>query len=200
MKKESIEENLEKRLLTLQKKIQKQSITIEDILHPLSGKGQPFIVILLSLPFCQPIQIPGLSTPFGLIIAFIGLRMAFGHRVWLPQKVLKKTISPDTLKTIIDKTLVLTKKMKRWVYPRMEWICHSPTMKIVNGLTISLLGLILALPLPIPLSNIIAAWALFFMSLGILEDDGLFVTLGYAILALIIALFLLLILEIKVLF
>jgi hypothetical protein len=51
-----------------------------------------------------------------------------------------------------------------------------------------LLGLILALPLPIPFTNLTAGWAMFCISLGTLEKDGLFVFIGYSIFAVTIGL------------
>lgn len=154
---------------------------MDEILHILSGKGRILILLLLSLPFCQPLQIPGLSMPFGLVIAFLGLRMALGKHAWLPKSILKKTVTSHTLQKITEKTLRLIEKMKRWVHPRLIWMCQGPVMQIVNGLIIALLGIFLALPLPIPLSNMSAAWSIFLIGLGLLEDDGVFVLVGYII-------------------
>jgi hypothetical protein len=188
---------LEERILILQKQAAHASISIQEILYTLSGKGRPVILILLSLPFCQPIQIPGLSTPFGLVIAFIGLRSAFGRHIWLPKQFLAKTISTPILKKLTRKALYLISKMKPWIHPRMDWICNSPSMQIVNGLTIATLGVFLALPLPIPLTNLAAAWSILLITLGTLEDDGLFVSAGYATFLLTVAFFLILISPIK---
>lgn len=180
---------LEKRILILKQRTEKASITVQEILHTLSGKGQSLILLFLSLPFCQPLQIPGLSIPFGLIIAFIGLRMAFGKRLWLPKYFLEKKIKPHTMQKITRKTLWLVKKIKRWVHPRLPSLCHYPALHIINGLLIFILGLCLALPLPIPFTNLSVAWSIFFIGLGILEDDGIFVLVGYLISSIAIAFF-----------
>lgn len=172
---------IEEDLLLLQQRSQKGAVSVEEILHILSGKGRELILLFLSLPFCQPLQIPGLSVPFGLVIAVIGLRIAFGTQPWLPKMILAKKVTPQTLQKIIEKTLWLVRKMKRWVHPRLVWLSQGPVLQIVNGLLISVLGIFLALPLPIPLSNLMAAWAIFLMGLGLLEDDGVFVIVGYLI-------------------
>ncbi|MES2344926.1 MAG: exopolysaccharide biosynthesis protein [Chlamydiota bacterium] len=173
--------SLRKKIRHLQTSLRNASISIRELLHIFSGSGWALILILFSLPFCQPIQIPGLSTPFGLAIAFIGLRMIFGKHIWLPKKFLAKTIPSHALKKITAKTLKLIKKMRRWVHPRLEWICHYPAMHVVNGFIIFMLGILLALPLPIPLSNLTAAWSILLIALGILENDGLFILIGYAV-------------------
>ncbi len=170
---------LEEAIVFLQKKAKTAPISLQEVLFHLSGKGRVLMLILLSLPFCQPLQIPGISIFFGLAIAFIGLRMAFGKNIWLPKRVLEKKIRYRTFKKITDKTLWLLKKMKRFIHPRLPWLCHSKFMHITNGLVICILGLLLALPLPVPFTNLSAAWSIFLMSVGTIEDDGLFIIFAY---------------------
>ncbi len=191
---------LEEEILLLQQEAKSAPISIKEILQRLSGKGRALILIFLSLPFCQPIQIPGLSTPFGLTIAFVGLRMVFGKYTWLPKAVLSKTITAETLQKITDKALRILRKMKGWIHPRLSWICHSSPMQSTNGLTIFMLGIFLALPLPIPLTNLAAAWSIFFIALGLLEDDGAFVLLGYLAALVTVIFFVIIALSIKNIF
>lgn len=179
MKKLKIKSTIEEDILLLQEKGKNSSISIGEILNILSEKGQSLIILFLSLPFCQPLQIPGLSTPFGLAIAFIGLKMAFGKYAWLPKGILAKSITPHTLLRITEKILWLLKKMKGWIYPRLAWLCYYPSTHIINGLLISILGILLALPLPTPFSNLMAAWSILFIGLGLLKDDGVFILIGY---------------------
>jgi hypothetical protein len=112
MKKNKDYPSIEDDILLLQQKGKNSSISIEEILQGLSGRWQPMILLFLSLPFCQPIQIPGLSTPFGIAIAFVGLKMIFGRYVWLPKSLLTKTITPETMQKITEKILWLLKKLQ----------------------------------------------------------------------------------------
>lgn len=48
------------------------SVQLRDILAVMHGRAYTLLLILLSLPFCQPIPLPGSSTPFGVVIALIG--------------------------------------------------------------------------------------------------------------------------------
>lgn len=170
---------LEEDFLLLHDKSKETPLSIEEISLILSGKWELLIVVILSLPFCLPIQIPGFSTPFGIAIIFIGLKIAFGKYAWLPKKILAKKISSHTLQKITEKALWLLNKMQGLIHPRWNWLCSYPASNVVNGLLITLLGLLLALPLPIPLSNLFAAWSLVLIGLGLLEDDGIFVLIGY---------------------
>jgi len=171
---------LEQGILMLRRRVRSIPISVSRILYTLSGKGRILIAIVLCFPFCQPIQIPGLSTPFGLAIALIGMRIAFGKKIWLPKKLLSKKISRRTFNKVTDKALWFVRKLKRWIYPRLFWLSSSPVMKVMNGLLICANGLFLALPLPIPFSNLAFAWSTFLIGLGMLENDGILIILGYA--------------------
>ncbi len=191
---------LEEGVLLLQQEAKDGPLSISEILRILSGKGRSLVLILLSIPFCQPIQLPGLSTPFGLAVAFIGLRIVFGKHIWLPKKLLAKTVPSATFEKITDRILVLVRRIKSWIHPRLIWMCHSPFMEKVNGLIIFILGIVLALPLPIPFSNLTAAWSIFLIALGMLEDDGVLVLIGYLLSLLTITFFLLMGLAVKNIF
>lgn len=175
--------NKKESLLCVLEKSRAGPLTIQEILDILSARGSEILLLFLSLPFCQPLQIPGVSIPFGLVIMVIGLRMSIADRVLLPKTVLGKTISPRVIDTMITKSLWLMGKLDAFVQPRLAWICRHPALRVSHGLTICLLGLYFVLPVPIPFSNIPAAWAIFLISLGLLEEDGLLVCLGYVITA-----------------
>lgn len=183
------ERTIEENILLLQKKSSNSSISIKEIINTLEGRWQALLLLFLSIPFCQPIQIPGFSTPFGLLIAFIGLKIAFGKYAWLPEKILAKEISASTVQKITDHLLWLLKKMHTWIYPRLTWMCQYQVMQVLNGLAIFFLGILLALPLPIPFSNLMAAWPIFFIGLGLLEDDGACIIIGYLLSFLALAFF-----------
>lgn len=189
MPRDESDRTLEESMLLLQQEAKNRPISIGKILTILSGKGRPLLLIILSLPFCQPIQIPGLSIPFGLAIAFLGLRMIFRQHMWLPDRLSSKTITTHALEQMIEATLRVVRWVRPWIHPRLQWVCRSYFMETMNGAVILLLGFLLALPLPIPFSNMSAAWALFFVALGVLEDDGACVLVGYGLFLLTIVFF-----------
>lgn len=153
--------------------------TIGKILKILSGRGYPFLLIFLCLPFCFPITIPGLSTPFGLAIAFSGLRIAFAKKPWWPKYLLNKKISRHSIEKLTLKIQRIEQVLKKFVHVRWKWLIQNPSAHRIHGLNIFFLGIILASPLPIPMTNMAAALPILFISLGLLENDGLMVCLGY---------------------
>lgn len=171
--------SLAERLSHLLNLAQTQDVSVKVVIDTLAGKGQAVLLILFSLPFCQPIQIPGFSTPFGIILAFIGLRIAFGHRAWFPKVLLEKKIPYKALKNIASIAIKITDKLRFLISTRLVWLVQNPSLSIAHGVTISVLATLLALPLPIPLTNLLAAYPILAFGLGILEDDGLMIAIGY---------------------
>ena len=90
--------------------------------------------------------------------------------------------------------------MKHLIHPRFRWLNEHRPMHVCNGLLIVLLGIFLALPLPIPLTNLSAGWGTLLLSIGLLEDDGAFLLAGYLVTLLIIVFFILLAFSIKLIF
>lgn len=156
-----------------------EKISMGQIFRLLSRRGYAALLILFTLPFCLPIQIPGISTLFGLIIAFIGLRVFFGKELWWPQWILNKEIESDHLQKWMLKTINIVKSMQKILHPRWIKLTQTPLAHRMHGLVIFGLALLLSLPLPIPLTNLLCAFPLLFIGLGLLEDDGICILIGY---------------------
>lgn len=101
------------------------------------------------------------------------------HPLWMPQWLLNRIIPTPFLHTLTTKLMTWMKRIDRWVHPR--WFCLSSSRVAIfcEGLSILLMGLVLALPIPIPLSNFPAAWAIVFLSLGSLKTDGIWICIGH---------------------
>lgn len=158
-----------------------QDTSIGKILETLGDKGQALLIIFFSLPFCQPIQIPGFSTPFGIILFFIGLSIAFKTPLWLPKSVLEKRISQGVLKKWSAIVIKITEKLQFLISTRWTFLVKNPYLHRLHGLMIALLAILLALPLPIPFTNLLAAYPLLTIGLGIVEDDGCMIVIGYCL-------------------
>lgn len=152
---------------------------VSQIFDILSEKGFAVLIILFSLPFCTPIQIPGFSTPFGLMLSFIGLRIAFRKKKWWPKKILEKEISKEHIEKLIEKTKKVLKWLSKITQPRFYFLIENHLFRITNGLLIFFLGLLLCLPLPIPMSNLLSALPILFFGLGLLEEDGIMIILAH---------------------
>lgn len=156
-----------------------QPISMRQICKLLANKGYAVILVILSFPVCFPITMPGICEPIGLIMAFLGLRIAFRKDMWWPEWILAKQVPYNWLKTVIEKARVVFKALQKVMRPRLSFLVTNPILQQFHGLLICVLSLLLALPLPIPLTNTFAALPIFFLALGLLEDDGAVIIVSY---------------------
>jgi hypothetical protein len=156
-----------------------KALSLRQIVGILHGRGIDVVIIILVLPFCQPIPLPGLSTPFGLALMLVGLRIALRQKPWLPEWMLRREISNETLTKIVNGAVAVAKRLEKLIHPRMRFMKHWWSFNAVNGLAIVSSSFLLMLPLPIPFSNTIPAWSILLLALGMMEEDGAVITLGY---------------------
>jgi hypothetical protein len=150
-----------------------KKIRVGELVDKAAEAGFGFVVGILCL-----IAIPffGLSTPFGLAIALLGVQMIGGKQhPWLPQRARRRELSIRML----DRVATMLSKRTRWLV-RMTQRRHETMVapKLV-GFGITLLALGLALPLPIPGSNLVFLIPIFIYAVGLLERDGVWIALGH---------------------
>jgi hypothetical protein len=154
-------------------------VPLKEILTKLSGRGKTLLAIFLCLPFGQFL---GLAVPFGLLIAILGFKIALkSHSIWLPHFILKRKVHPKILKKILGKIQWPLKKINWLTHPRWTVLSTGNVFRIINGVMIGLVGICLAISLPIPLSSYIASFAIFLLGLGMLNDDGVLIAIAYPI-------------------
>lgn len=156
-----------------------EEVKMRQILNILSTKGYAALLIIFSLPFCIPIQIPGFSIPFGAILGFIALQIIFDKQVWWPKWILEKKVKTQAIENLIKKTMDILQWVQKFVHPRFIVLAKNSFFHHLNGILILILAILLSLPLPIPMTNLLSAFPILCIGLGIMEDDGFFILLGY---------------------
>ena len=101
-------------------------LMIREMVEILPGRGLQFVVILLCLPFLTPVTLPGISMPFGLAIALCGVRIAFGHKPWLPAFILNRRISYSMLKRMVLFGCKIYEKVEKVIRPRLAFFLTGP--------------------------------------------------------------------------
>lgn len=177
---------LEKEIDRICELSEKESLTFGELFAPTAPQDQALVSLLLSLPFLLPIPLPGLSTPFGLAICFVSGRMLLGLPFWLPSFLFKKNISPTLIGSVFSKLKPWVTRSARYIKPRGTFFSKHPGNKFFSSLLIFVGGILLALPLP-PGTNAPPALTVVCFSLGLLEEDSLFLFLGYLIFGLIVS-------------
>lgn len=155
-----------------------KSLTVGELQEELKGRGIAMLLLLLALPFCF-LPVPGLSTPFGVAVVLIGVRITLGQKPWLPGFIRNRRISEPRLVKVLAGGMRFARIMEKIVRPRMHFLHRYPGMINLIGAGIVSGGLLLLLPLPVPFSNTIPAWAVVLLAAGMMERDGLLVLLGH---------------------
>jgi hypothetical protein len=165
---------LSEELLKLEEKSREQSINLGDVIFLLDERAHTFLLLLLSLPFVQPIPLPGLSTPFGVAIAFLGISFLVGQKPWLPAWILNTQLPTIFLAPALQGMRRLARIMEVLLRPRILFLATNLTMQRLEGLCILVCGVLLSLPLPIPFSNMLPAITVIAFACSTLGKDGFF--------------------------
>jgi len=174
----SSQSHLSADLEMLHARVKGKSLTLAELKQSLKGRGSSMLLVLLALPFCF-IAIPGLSTPFGIAICLIGACLAIGREPWLPRFIMHRRLSTARSAQLLAAAIKVARQLERFVRPRFAFLHAGPGMLRLIGLGIVIASLGLMLPLPIPFSNSIPAWAVVLLAIGMMEKDGLCVLLGH---------------------
>lgn len=149
-----------------------RSVTLRQVISLLRGRAYTLLLIFLAIPFCTPIPLPGLSTPFGLVIALVGFRLALRQEPWLPRRLLNTKVPPRFFSRLLGAARRLIRGLEFILRPRWEWLLDIKLLHHGYGAIICASGLLLLIPLPLPLSNGLPALTVVLLACGLLERDG----------------------------
>lgn len=144
----------------------------------LEGGGQSafaFALVLLCIPFLQPISLGPLSTVGGLAMAAIGWQLMRGEsRPWLPERLATAQLEPQQWRQVAGVADRIFRLAGKLVRPRLQrWVDGRQGARTA-GLIVVVAGLLLAVPLAgIPFNNLLPALAVVFAALALLGSDGL---------------------------
>lgn len=166
----------------LKQRLVQPTVSLHELDHILLEKGAAFLVLLLSLPFIQPIPLPGVSIPIGVAIVWVGVRISTGVRRALPDVIGRRTINTKRLKKILDGTLKVFTYIEKLTHARWEYIFQHGARQLI-GVTLIVNGLALSMPFPpvVLFSNSLPAWSNIALSVAVIERDGALVIVGYVI-------------------
>jgi hypothetical protein len=165
-------------LRSLVERFDGRPLPLGTLLEATRGRGFHLLLVLLALPFVTPIPLPGLSIPFGLVVAVLGSRLAMGRKPWLPQRLLRQELPPHFLAKLLRGTSRVVRLLEFFLMPRLPFVVNHSLFGRVAGLLIAVSGLFLILPLPLPFSNSLPAWTIILLAAGALGRDGLFFIAG----------------------
>ena len=172
--------NLSRALLDAAKSLSGETASVRELLALIGEQGMLMFCIFLTIPFLVPVSIPGVSTVFGLLVILIGIGVAWNRVPWLPDRLLDRRFPTPKLVPALEQGARLLSRLERFLHPRWAALVRGSRVNRWNGWMIALAGLLLMAPFGlVPFSNTLPALAALFLAAGMLEQDGLFVFLGY---------------------
>jgi hypothetical protein len=175
--------------LLFELKVPESGIRLGDLDAYFGAKGPAFLIILLSLPFLIPMNLPGFSTiaGFGIIALTIKGLVPNGR---LPKFLADRIVSANAVASISKHGGKVISKVEVMVKPRLSFMLNFGGKTWATILMI-VCSLLLAIPVPpvIPLTNTLPAIAIICLAFAVLESDGLFFIVGQAMTAVTIGYF-----------
>lgn len=173
------ESRLLKALELIEAKNAQESLSLGEIVQLLGGMGHGILILLLCLFFLQPIPLPGISTPIGIIIIISSTLQFLNRAPWIPRRYRHRVIPQRVLEKMLKVAHRIWAWLERFLHPRLLFLTQSPAFRFVNLLVLIISGFLLGLPLPIPFSNTIPALVILSIVFAQLEEDGFLVLFGY---------------------
>jgi hypothetical protein len=151
-------------------------LTVEQIVGALGTTSFGTSLMVFSIPEVIPIPIPGMSAVVALPTGIISAQMITGSgQIRLPKSLLKRSIPRKAFAGAVKTIMPFLERAEKGVRPRWRW-ATKPVAKRFLGAFIFLLACIIALPIPI--TNMPPAIAIFIIALGLVERDGKLIALG----------------------
>jgi hypothetical protein len=176
-------------LRNLAQKFADRPTRLSEILEATQGRGFELLLLLIGLPFLTPIPLPGFSTPFGLVVLLIGARLAIGRRPWLPKRILQRELPARFIARLLGAASRIVRWLEVLLHPRLDFLHEQWIYRRLGGTLIMMSGLLLMLPVPVPLSNALPALTVVLLAAAAMERDGLIFLAGCAMFALTLAFF-----------
>jgi hypothetical protein len=155
--------------------------TMNELLEQTEGRGLYLMMIVLCLPFVAPLPIAGASTPLGTVIVILAARLALGLPPRLPRCIGARRLPSDRFPKVVRGGVRLLRFIERWIKPRGTGWLGWRAARTGNALLLAFMAFLLALPLPIPATNLLPADAIVLVAASMMEEDGRFIWVGYAV-------------------
>ena len=152
-------------------------LPLKVLLAGLGRRAYGMLLFVATLPAFIPIPIGGAIS--GPLVVLIGVQLLWGRRrPWLPRFLASRGPHRHALARFYRLVSPWLARLERLVRPRLPVLLHYRAARVFTGLLLVLLGLLLALP--IPLTNYLFGAILLLFALAMLERDGALMLVAWA--------------------
>jgi Uncharacterized ABC-type transport system, permease components len=153
---------------------ERERISIGDLLEALQHRAIGALMFIFAVPNAIPVP-PGVSAVLGAPLIFLSVQLMLGRRPWLPRIISDRSLSRVDFEKVVNLAAPWLARAERLMRPRLTFLARPPAEYVIGAICL-LLSIILFLP--IPLGNMLPAFTICLLALGVLERDGLWVAIG----------------------
>lgn len=181
VKKYECEKEFSYTISQVSKKVPLDGMTLRSFLKLVGERGRLITCMVLAAPFLIPISIPGTGVVVGFIILIISLSLMFDKYYLVPERLLNSEMSHGNIIKVLNAGFRMLTYLERYMKPRLPIMTNKKFSNTSNNVFLVISSLFFILPLPIPLTDTLPAFGIFFLSAGILECDGYLILSGYLV-------------------
>jgi len=173
------ESRLLKAIEMIEQETVNKTLTLGELVTLLGEMGHGILILLLCLFFLQPIPLPGISTPIGMIIIISSTLQFLNQKPWIPRRFRSREIPQKALHKAAGIARKIWSRLEKYLHPRLLFLTRARVFRFVNLLLLIVSAFLLALPLPIPFTNTVPAIVILSIVFAQLEDDGFLILFSY---------------------
>ncbi|MBB6168220.1 exopolysaccharide biosynthesis protein [Chelatococcus composti] len=153
-----------------------ERVRVADILDAFGDRAFGALMLVFAVPNVLPMP-PGVSAILGAPLLFIAAQLMLGRpALWLPRAIAERSLSRADFAAMTDKVLPYLTRFESLLQPRLT-VMFNPMHDRIIGAACLILAIVLFLP--IPFGNMLPAFAISAFALGLMERDGIAVTIGW---------------------
>ncbi len=154
-----------------------EDTTLGAVVDAIGERGFGLLLMVLALPAALPIPAPGYATPFGILMAGLGVQMILGRsHPKLPQAARRRSLSYKNFRRVVRGAGLPLKVAEFLIRPRLGGLARARSVHRVVGAIVVLMACFMMLP--IPLTNTAPSFVIFLLAASLLEEDGLLLLAG----------------------
>jgi hypothetical protein len=152
-------------------------VSVGDLLRTMHGRAIAALMLIFAFPNVLPSP-PGTSGVLGLPLVYLTSQMMLGRLPWLPGFIADRSMARADFAALVGRIGPMLARAERLLTPRLPFLVNSGTERALGAVCL-LLSVILLLP--IPFGNMLPAFAICIIALGVLERDGVWILAGLAV-------------------
>lgn len=153
-----------------------EGLTLRQIRDRLDERAFGLMILILAIPCLVP-ALYGVPQIVGIPILLLAGQMLVGRQEpWLPEAVLKRTVSKAMLDRMADFAVKRMGWFERLSRPRLTLFAQGPAEQVAAAFMI-----LATLTIILPMTNTVPSVALSLLAVGLIQRDGLFVAAGAAV-------------------